>query len=176
MTGAILQGGRTASGMKKVNGRMGEGENGRRGDEEKHGARGQRQVLQVLQVVQVLQVTYNEDLTLKDTKRLTLSLLLLFTPFPSRPDSYRELSGSPKGEKLLQMEVTAQFVYQISRAALRVPFRYNNVITCFGPHIVSRTPFFQRTVYNQIANNLGTCIIPGGDPSPQYCCTTDCPL
>ena len=30
MTGAILQGGRTASGMKKVNGRMGEWEKGGR--------------------------------------------------------------------------------------------------------------------------------------------------
>ena len=45
----------------------------------------QGQVLQVVQVVQVLQVSYNEALTLKDTKRLTLSLLLLFTPFPSVP-------------------------------------------------------------------------------------------
>ena len=50
------------------------------------------------------------------------SSLHSLTPFPV----------SPKGEKLLQMEVTAQFVYQISRAALRVPFRYNNVITYFG--------------------------------------------
>ena len=59
---------------------------------------------------------------------------------------------------------------------MRVPLRYNNVITCFGPHIVSRAPFFQRTAYKQIANNLDTCIIPGWDPSPQYCCITDCPF
>ena len=90
-----------------------------------------------MQVVQVLQVSYNEALTLKDTKRLTLSLLLLFTPFPSVPAFTHPLSlpifiGIPKGEKLLQMEVTAQFVYQISRATLHVPLRYNNVITYFG--------------------------------------------
>ena len=83
---------RTVGGMKKVNGRMGEWENGRMGEwgtKKSTGHGGQRQVLQVMQV------TYNEDLTLKDTKHLTLSLLLLFTPFPSRPvpiapDSYRD--------------------------------------------------------------------------------------
>ena len=90
-------------------------------------------VLQVVQVMQVLQVVFSTD-----------PLLHLFTLFSSRPDSYRELPafthplslpifiGIPKGEKLLQMEVTAQFVYQISRATLHVPLRYNNVITYFG--------------------------------------------
>ena len=90
-----------------------------------------------MQVVQVLQVSYNEALTLKDTKRLTLSLLLLFTPFPSRPcihsppfppvpiapDSYRDgiYRDPPKGKSFFKWKLLLNLFikYRVPRTAYR---------------------------------------------------------
>ena len=92
--------------------------------------------MQVVQVMQVLQVVFSTD-----------PLLHLFTLFSSRPDSYRELPAfthplssfplaftyslscfpllshtpfpvSPRGERLLPLDVVAQFV--ISDIAVRI--------------------------------------------------------